>query len=99
MAGRPSSGGAHPSANRAASCSYVNNNFTTRICELAEDESRVVLAFLLDHIKRPDFQVRFTWSPNAAAWDNRCTQHYAVPDYTGHRRLMHRVTLEGERPI
>jgi len=79
---------------------YVNNNFTTRICELAEDESRVVLAFLLEHIKRPDFQVRFNWSPNAVVlWDNRCTQHYAVPDYTGHRRVMHRVTLEGERPI
>ena len=66
---------------------YVNNNFTTRICELAEDESRVVLSFLLDHIKRPDFQVRFTWSPNAMVlWDNRCTQHYAVPDVPGHRR-------------
>jgi taurine dioxygenase len=79
---------------------YVNNNFTTRICELNEDESRVVLAFLLDHIKRPDFQVRFTWRPNSVAmWDNRCTQHYAVPDYAGQRRVMHRVTIEGERPI
>ena len=78
---------------------YVNNNFTTRICELEEAESRVVLSFLLDHVARPDFQVRFSWQPNSVVlWDNRCTQHYAVPDYTGHRRIMHRVTLEGERP-
>ena len=29
-----------------------------------------------DHVKRPDFQVRFTWSPNAVVlWDNRCTLH------------------------
>jgi taurine dioxygenase len=60
----------------------------------------VLLAFLLEHVQRPDFQVRFTWSPNAVVlWDNRCTQHYAVPDYTGYRRIMHRVTLEGDRPI
>lgn len=78
---------------------YVNNNFTTRICELDEYESRAVLGFLLDHVQRPDFQVRFRWTERAVAvWDNRVTQHYAVPDYTGERRIMHRVTLQGERP-
>src|SRR5262249_45588918 len=78
---------------------YVNSNFTTRICQLEPAESDAVLTFLLRHLQRPDFQVRFTWAPGSIAlWDNRCTQHYAVPDYTGHRRVMHRVTVEGEAP-
>jgi taurine dioxygenase len=79
---------------------YVNNNFTTRIAGLTAEESDVVLSFLLNHIQRPDFQVRFRWTPGSIAfWDNRCTQHYAVPDYTGSRRVMHRVTLTGDRPV
>jgi taurine dioxygenase len=78
---------------------YVNNNFTTRLCGLEDAESDALLEFLLRHVQRPDFQVRFTWADNSVAlWDNRCTQHYAVPDYTGHRRVMNRVTVEGEVP-
>jgi taurine dioxygenase len=80
-------------------CLYVNNNFTTRIEGITDEESAVLLPFLLQHVQRPDFQVRFRWEPGSVAfWDNRCTQHYAVPDYTGHRRVMHRVTVTGERP-
>ena len=78
---------------------YVNSNFTTRLCQLEPAESDTLLEFLLRHLQRPDFQVRFTWKEGSVAlWDNRCTQHYAIADYTGERRVMNRVTVEGDRP-
>ena len=77
---------------------YVNSNFTTRLVGLTERENAVLLPFLLDHVRSPDFQVRFTWRPGSVAfWDNRSCQHYAVPDYRD-RRVMHRVTIAGDEP-
>jgi taurine dioxygenase len=32
-------------------------------------------------------------------WDNRCAIHLASGGYEGHRRLMYRSTLAGERPL
>ena len=75
---------------------YVNSNFTTRIDGLSEAESDALLHFLIEHVRSPDFQIRFRWRPGSVAfWDNRCTQHFAVADYR-ERRIMHRVTLAGD---
>jgi taurine dioxygenase len=79
---------------------FVNEGFTTRINELSPAESRAVLDLLFAHIAKPDFQIRYRWKPNAVAmWDNRATQHYAVADYLPHRRVMHRATILGDRPL
>ncbi|MCP4390367.1 MAG: hypothetical protein GY802_18885 [Gammaproteobacteria bacterium] len=44
-------------------------------------------------------QFRPGWQQNTLAmWDNRCIQHYALNDYHGYRRVMHRIIVEGERP-
>ena len=46
--------------------------------------------------QRPEWGYRFAWLPGSIAiWDNRTSQHMALNDYHGQRRLMHRVTVEG----
>jgi taurine dioxygenase len=76
----------------------VNANWTVSIDGFSEPESDALLGFLLGHLKIPEFQCRFHWSPGAVAfWDNRAVQHYAVADYTS-RRVMERVTITGDTP-
>ncbi|NKY51286.1 TauD/TfdA dioxygenase family protein [Nocardia vermiculata] len=86
----------HPVTGRKAL--FVNKTFTTRLEGLTERENDTLLPMLTDHVRSPDFQVRFHWQPGSIAlWDNRCTQHYAVADYSGRRR-MHRVVIDGGAP-
>lgn len=77
----------------------VNSGFTTHILDVSDEESRALLTRLFDEVKRPEYQVRFSWQPGSIAfWDNRSTQHYGVADYRGARHL-ERVTIVGKRPI
>lgn len=87
----------HPATGRKTL--YVNRAHTVRFAEMTQAESAPLLGFLFDHAERDDFTCRFRWTEGALAlWDNRCTQHYPLNDYHGHRRVMHRVMVEGERP-
>ena len=46
----------------------------------------------------PGTYSQIPWRPGSVAfWDNRATWHYAINDYHGQRRLMHRITVEGLR--
>jgi taurine dioxygenase len=79
---------------------YVNEGFTSHIVGVTARESRRLLNYLLDHINRPEYQVRFTWRKGSVAmWDNRCTQHYAVGDYLPHYRCMNRITVVKDRRV
>lgn len=87
----------HPGSGRKAL--FVNGNSTTRILGLSERENDLLLPFLIDHVRSPEFQCRFRWEVGSVAfWDNRSTQHFAVPDYD-ERRVMHRVTIAGDVPV
>jgi taurine dioxygenase len=87
----------HPETGRKAL--YVNVAHTLRFKDMTEEESAPILDFLFRHQIRPEFTCRFHWEPNSIAfWDNRCAQHNPVNDYHGYRRLMHRITLKGDKP-
>lgn len=75
---------------------YVNvsESNTRWIIGVGAPESQRILSTLFALTNRPDHHVRLRWEPGTVAiWDNRGTQHYAVSDYTGHRRVMHRVAV------
>lgn len=87
----------HPETGKKAL--YVNVGHTIRFDGMTEAESRPILEFLFEHQIRPEFTCRFSWAPGSIAfWDNRSTQHNPINDYHGHKRVMHRVTLAGDRP-
>ncbi len=87
----------HPETGRKAL--YVNTAHTQRFAGMTEEESAGLLGFLFRHQSRPEFTCRFHWEVGSLAfWDNRCAQHNPINDYHGHRRVMHRITLAGDRP-
>ena len=88
----------HPESGRKAL--FVNSIYTGRFEDMSEAESRPLLDYLYQHALRPEFACRFRWQPGSlAVWDNRCTMHYAVNDYDGSRRLLHRTQVQGEKPM
>ena len=87
----------HPETGRKAL--YVNVGHTLRFKDMTVEESTPILEFLFQHQVRPEFTCRFGWRPGSLAfWDNRCALHNPVNDYHGHRRVMHRITLAGDKP-
>jgi taurine dioxygenase len=87
----------HPETGRKAL--YTNRGHTVALKGWTEAESRPLLEFLWDHQVRPEFTCRFRWEIGSLAfWDNRCSLHLPVNDYHGYRRVMHRVTLAGDKP-
>src|SRR6266851_2962372 len=87
----------HPETGRKAL--YVNVGHTVRFKDMTEEESAPLLEFLYRHQVRPELTCRFRWRVGSLAfWDNRCTQHNPLNDYHGHRRVMHRITLAGDKP-
>lgn len=84
----------HPETGRKTL--YVNPGFTTHFEGWTAQESEPLLDYLYAHASRPEFQTRFQWREGSIAfWDNRATWHFAINDYQGERRLMHRITLDG----
>lgn len=90
----------HPETGRKSI--FVNEMVTTRINGVPEDESRMLLHFLINHLKKPLFQVRLHWprTGTLVIWDNRSCQHCILSDFQPQYRKNHRVAIEGEsRPV
>ena len=88
----------HPESGRKIL--FVNWVYAVRFEGMTEEESAPLLDFLNRHSQRPELQIRFRWRQGSLAlWDNRSTQHIAVNDYPGYRRVMDRVTIAGDKPF
>ena len=88
----------HPETGRKSL--YASPGHVIRFDGWTEEESAGLLAYLFQHQILPEFQCRLGWRVgDIAIWDNRCTLHYPLNDYHGHRRLLHRITLKGDRPV
>ena len=88
----------HPESGRKIL--FINWVYAIRFEDMTEEESGPLLDFLNRHSQRPEFQIRLRWTRGTLTlWDNRSTQHLAVNDYTGYRRVMDRVTIAGDKPF
>lgn len=79
---------------------YVNQGHTTGVAGMAEDAGRALLEELFAFSTRPEFVYRHVWRQHDVLfWDNRRVLHHALPYDQKYVRHMHRVTIEGDRPV
>ena len=87
----------HPVTGRAAL--YVNPIYTNRFVGWSPDESKGLLDHLYRHATNENLTFRLQWEEGTIAiWDNRCTLHNALNDYSGVRREMFRTSVKGSVP-
>jgi alpha-ketoglutarate-dependent sulfate ester dioxygenase len=80
--------------------SLLLGHFVRSFTGLSSADFHDLFSLLQRHITRLENTVRWNWRDgDIAIWDNRATQHYAVADYDGLPRLLHRITLAGDIPI
>lgn len=77
---------------------YVGGHIE-RFHGMTDEESDPLKSYLMAHATRPEFTMRLRWEVGTVTmWDNRCCQHYALNDYFGFRRRMHKITICGDTP-
>ncbi|KAF1049195.1 TauD/TfdA dioxygenase family protein [Xylophilus sp.] len=80
---------------------FVNPGTTSHIVGLKQPESQGILDILVNEITRPEYQVRFHWTPHALVlWDNQAVAHAGPIDYAHFDlpRVVRRITVAGELP-
>lgn len=88
----------HPVSGRKSL--FISPGYTVGIEGMDPTESGPLLAELFAHMVEDRFVYRHRWAADTLTlWDNRCVLHYALGGYDGHRRVLHRTTLVGERPV
>lgn len=89
----------HPVTGRKAL--YVTADECDAVSGLSPDEALPLIQKLSDHVVRPEFQYHHKWRVgDVLMWDNCAVQHVVHRDYEfpTHRRMMHRVTVNGSVP-
>ncbi|HEY7947073.1 MAG TPA: TauD/TfdA family dioxygenase [Acidimicrobiales bacterium] len=87
----------HPVTRRPAL--YVNPVYTTRFQGWNPVESQELLSHIYRQATNENFTCRLHWARHTLAiWDNRCTMHNALNDYSGERREMFRTSVKGAAP-
>ena len=77
---------------------YLNPTYSLRFDGWTEQESKPLLQFLFEQACSPENTCRFHWNEGSVVfWDNRTVWHYAINDYHGKRRVLHRVSVEGSK--
>lgn len=88
----------HPETGRKSI--YAGLAHCSHIKGMTKEESKVILEWVNRHATKAEYVTRLKWeSGSLAMWDNRRLFHYAMNDYPGHRRHMHRVILQGDKPF
>ena len=80
---------------------FFNRAYVRDLMGIADEIEKLrIMDWLHLHTTDAKFTVRHKWnSGDLAIWDNRSTQHYALNDYSGFRRELHRTTVAGTRPV
>ncbi|HLX87505.1 MAG TPA: TauD/TfdA family dioxygenase [Acidimicrobiales bacterium] len=87
----------HPVTGRASL--YVNPVYTTRFSGWTQAESQALLSHLYMAAVNENLTCRLHWARyTLTIWDNRCTMHNALNDYSGVRREMYRTSVKGSAP-
>jgi taurine dioxygenase len=87
----------HPVTGRRAL--FVNPVYTVRFKGWTKEESQPLLEHLYRRSVNENFTCRLRWSVHMLTiWDNRCTMHNALNDYSGVRREMYRTSVKGSAP-
>lgn len=78
---------------------YVNPGFTAFINGLSDEESDKMLAFLFQHVLKPEHRYAHRWTVgDVLMWDHLGTWHNAVADYgPDEHRLMKRCQVLADR--
>jgi alpha-ketoglutarate-dependent sulfate ester dioxygenase len=80
---------------------FFNAGAITHIAGLKERESQSLIDLLYEEVTRPEYQVRFHWSPKAiVVWDNAAVTHAGPIDYAQFDlpRVVRRITVAGDLP-
>ena len=90
----------HPHTGRK--CLYVSKGECEGIEGMPQDEALALIDELADHTVDARFHHTHRWQlHDLLMWDNCAVQHLASLDYQWpqHRRLMHRITVDGTVPV